>query len=285
MKTTKPPSIGERFCGWAILHGPIKAVIQIGSRVRPSSDLSAADDHSDWDYQVVVADPVLFEDRAAFESAVGSTAHAFVVRSGTLGMVRKLTALFSDGMIDVVILPAREVLAVREAVRSGQSSQSPIAARALLSMSSVLLGGYKMLKGEEEFGELYRFTSTQVPPPRISDREACALAEGFVCDYVAARRLIARGEFAAGQRWLHVHLAETNFRLLHELRLRRSHPSYPDARRLALGETDSWSGRVTIDGGASRGALTRSLDAAAGALRELMRALVGTKWQWPQAAR
>eukprot|EP01035_Chromulina_nebulosa_P005668 gene5668-7692_t len=99
-------------------------------------------------------------------------------------------------------------------------------------MAVVLRGGYVVRHGAAEWGDFFRRVATEFPVPRLSDADARGLAEGFVCDFISTRHKIERGEFLAAQRWLHQHLAEVNFQLLHELRQRRGEVSFPDARRI-----------------------------------------------------
>jgi hypothetical protein len=81
---------------------------------------------------------------------------------------------------------------------------------------------------------------------------------------------------------LHVELAETNFRLLHEIKLRRGERSFPEARRIervaSPTELDAVTVNAALEAGALRGALARSETS----LRSLMRELVGERWNGPR---
>jgi hypothetical protein len=59
---------------------------------------------------------------------------------------------------------------------------------------------------------------------RLADPELCALADVFLCELLWVMQKLERGELAAAQHQLHRALAETNFRLVRELRLRRNLP-------------------------------------------------------------
>ena len=274
-------SLGDRFIAWAQAQESIRALTQIGSRARGTEGPGPSDAGSDWDFQIVVDNPALFEARAQVEAALGSRAIAYTVRGAALAAVKKLTAVFPEGGLDIVLMPTRDVEGVKMAVAAGKHMESPMAMMALGAMSSVLLGGYKILKGEEAYGDLYRLTATKIPPPRVADAAAIALAEGFVCDYLATKRLIARGELAAGQRWLHLHLSETLFKLHHELRTRQGKPSFPDARRLDLLDSDGWTKKILVNAPAAKDGLLAGTEQAASTCRELMKALVGEQWHWP----
>jgi hypothetical protein len=79
----------------------------------------------------------------------------------------------------------------------------------------------------------------------------------------------------AAQRMLHHSLAETNFRLLHELRLRRGEQSYPEARRGELILSDIELSMITVDATPNREALRSAVDKASSTCRSLVHALMG----------
>jgi hypothetical protein len=101
-----------------------------------------------------------------------------------------------------------------------------------------------------------------VDDPRLSDEAAGSLAKVFLCEALWVRRKIERGELNAAQRMLHRELAETNFRLLHELKLRRGERSFPEARRIeriaSPGELEAVTVNAALEAEALRGALDRS---------------------------
>src|SRR5690606_12349277 len=71
-----------------------------------------------------------------------------------------------------------------------------------------------------------------LPGQRLDHREVRSMCDGFLCDYLWMRQKLARGELIAAQRMLHRSLAEINYQLLHEIRLREGEPSFREARRL-----------------------------------------------------
>jgi hypothetical protein len=101
-----------------------------------------------------------------------------------------------------------------------------------------------------------------------------------VCDYVSTHRKLQRGELLAAQRWLHHQLAEANFRLAHELRLRRGQTSFPDARRIERLSNVALED-VTVSAYPKAADLRKAVEAAANGHRRLMTALLGDKWRWP----
>lgn len=275
-------SIGERFITWAQTQESIIALVQIGSRVRAAGEAGNADRFSDWDFQVITAAPEVFADRARFETIGIGVPLVFASRGGRLGSARKLTVILNEGELDVVVIPAVQLHAVSDRVKAGTIEREPLMLRALADLAAVLAGGYRILKSAPEIDALYRFVVENLPPPRVSDDEAALLAEGFVCDYVSTLQKIARGELIAAQRWLHHQLAETNFRLLHELRSRGGKSSFPDARRLEQLASADEMDAVSVEAGLDAVALTNAVEKAASSCRSFMRLLVGEKWRWPE---
>jgi hypothetical protein len=119
---------------------------------------------------------------------------------------------------------------------------------------------------------------------RLSNDEARQLADGFACDYVSILRKIDRGELRAAQRLIHRDLAEVNFRLLHEVRLRQGGRTFPEARRIERVAEPTELTAVAIDAGLEASALRTAANKSAIACRQLMDRLVGAAWQWPDVA-
>jgi hypothetical protein len=273
--------LGERFVAWARQEPSIHALIQIGSRVRAPDTPGAADPDSDWDFQAVSARPELLFGGSVAERAGLGDPIVWVAREGRLGSARKITACFSEGDLDVVVIPAAALRLARWLMRLPSGLRPGRLSRRLADLSVVLRDGYRFRKGELEWGRFFAEVATTVPVARLSDCDVRTLAEGFVCDYLSTWRKIERGELMAAQRWLHHQLAETNFRLLHELRLRADEPSFPDARRIERIVAEPWQSRLAVSAILDPDALRAAAEGTADACRELTRALIGTSWQWP----
>jgi hypothetical protein len=76
---------------------------------------------------------------------------------------------------------------------------------------------------------------------------------------------------------------ETNFRLLHELRRREGAVSFPDARRIET-LADPRVTRLTVEAGVDPKGIRLAVENAATQHRDLMAALVGGRWRWPDLA-
>ncbi len=273
------PSLGEKLIAWATTEPSIHLLVLIGSRARAPDAVAAADAFSDWDFQIATSRPEMFDD-GAWLTAPGLAPLAYVNRTGRLGSARKATVVSELGELDLVIIPVDPLRSVAQLVSAGRWADQPPARQALTDLSAVLAGGYSILKGAAEFAGLYDLVAREVSPARLDAAAVRQLAEAFVCDYVFTRRKIDRGELLAAQRWLHHHLAETNFRLRHELRLRHGHISFPDARRLEqLGGSDR--DKVTVAALPSAGGLRVAVEETAATHRRLVAALLDGRWQWP----
>jgi hypothetical protein len=191
------------------------------------------------------------------------------------GGVQKVTALFAGAETDFVVIPAGQLRLARVG-----SALGPVR-RGLADLAIVIRPGYRFLKGAEAWGAFYERVIREVPDPRLTDADAVTLADGFVCDVVWTLRKLARGELLAAQRMLHLSLAETNYRLLHELRLRRGEPSYPEARRLERVATPEERSAVSLETPLVAEALHAAVQKTRGTLEALMAQLVPA-WRWPE---
>lgn len=276
-------TLGARIQAWAEREPTVQLCVLIGSRVRDPAAPTGADAHSDWDFQIATSQPQQFE-TGAWLVALGMPPLAYALRPGRLGSALKASAVTALGELDLVVIP---VDPLREVVRH-LSAGFPIAEarvrQALIDLSAVLAGGYRFLKGDREFADFFARVVREVPPARLDNPAVCRLAEAFVCDYVVTCRRIDRGEWLAAQRWLHHQLAETNFRLLHELRLRGGRTSFPDARWLeCLSGAPVDTVRVAALPEAT--SLRRAVEGSAETLRALVAQLVGEGWRWPDLVR
>ncbi len=273
---------GSTFIEWALREPGIKALNLIGSQVRPSRHIDAADTYSDWDFQIVVNRPAPYADDRWLKSARFPEHLAYAARPGRLGSSGKVSAMFSEGALDVVLIPESSLRLAKWMCTLGLTRHSARARSGLADLAVVLRSGYRMLKGEAAWGRFFRYVHSEIPLARIGDEDVVAIAEGYVCDFVSTRQKIARGEFLAAQRWLHGQLAESNFRLLHEFKQRKGEVSFPDARRIEVAASAQWAAAVTVRAVPERESLEAAIEKSAQTCRNLVAALVGNKWSWPQ---
>jgi hypothetical protein len=275
-------NFGTAMAAWAARESAVSGLVLIGSRERSSRDrIWRADAESDWDFQIITSRPRLFADREWMRNLAGAEVRAYAARAARIGGVPKINVVLAGAEVDFVIIPAGVLQRAKAAVARGQHRGEGRWRRVLQDLAIVIRPGWRFLKGERAWGALYRRVVAEVPDPRIGDGAACRLAEGFVCDYVWIKRKIARGEFLAAQRMLHRELAEMNFRLNHELRLRRSQRSFPEARRIERVASLAELAKISIDARPGSRDLRAALENCARTFRELMSALVGEAWRWP----
>jgi hypothetical protein len=204
-----------------------------------------------------------------------------VTRTGRVARITKLSSVFPNGDIDIVLLPSLHLNLARFLMSVGLANRVPGVRNALAELATVLLPGYRLIKGCSRWNNFFASVVAKIPSLRLTDKMICELAEAYVIDYVSTRKKIMRGEYVAGQRWLHIQLSETNFRLLHELKLRLREPTFPDGRRLEQFAGDYWLNAVSVNALLNHESILSALEKNAETLRGLVKELVGSKWKWP----
>ena len=270
------------MAAWARAHPDVQALVLIGSRQRSETDaVWKADPNSDWDFQIITRRPQLFADAAWVEQLPGVEVRAYASRVARIGGVPKVNALFAGAEADFVILPAGMMRMLRWLVALGFHRRSPKLRRGLQDLAIVIRPGWKFLHGEKTWDPFYRKVVAEVPDARLSDEGARQLAQVFACEQVWTLRKIARGELVAAQRMLHRELVETNFRLLHELKLRRGERSFPEARRIERIASEGELAGVSVSAALETDQLRAAVELSADTCERLMRALVGDSWCRP----
>lgn len=270
------------FTAWSAEEPAIVAVVLFGSRARETT--APADGWSDLDLQVVTTKPGVFSTREWTAIFRGRTLWAYVVRTAS-GGVKKVTVVFAPGQeLDVVVVPAAKLRAARLAVWLGLHRKVPAVGRALNEMATVLRSGHRVLKGGRSWSSFFAQVIGEVRGTRLDDGEVRALAEEFFCDWLWVKQKVARGELIAAQRVLHRSLAEINFRLLHEARLREGGVSFREARRVERIVTPAQLAGVSIESRLDPVSLWAAAETCAGTCRKLVYGLIGDAWRWPIAS-
>lgn len=275
-------NLGERIAKWAAGEPSIKGLALIGSRARPVEDeLWRADAQSDWDFHVITSKPDLFSN-AAWTANVDARLLHYSVRRAAIGGIPKVGAIFEGAEADFVIIPTKKFLPVRRHLLTGGDRPTAAVRQTMHDLAIIARPGWRFLKDAGGWDDFYRATVKAVSDPRLSDEEVRRLADGFVFDAVWTTRKIERGELLAAQRMLHRSLAETNFRLLHELRLRRGERSFPEARRAERVLGGDVLAAISLSARLDAMELRAALEKVSATCRELVRALAGDSWRWPQ---
>ena len=278
MVSDEPDELLSLFEEWVQHEPSITAALLFGSRARA---MVRADQWSDIDVQVVTRSPKQFKTREWVSSFYSKRIVAYVVRPASGGVI-KATAIFdSGGEIDVVVVPAFKLRVARLVVSLGIHRRVPWVSRSLNELATVMRAGHRVIKGGRKWQDFYAKVIREVHGTRLSDEEAMILAEEFVCDYLWITKKLQRGECIAAQRMLHRSLAETNFRLLHETRLRRGDVSFREARRLEQLLTGEEIRLIRIEAEPERNSIHAAATVASEGLRNLMLELVGNRWSWP----
>lgn len=274
--------IGCAFEEWAHNRPDVPVVLLLGSRARRQTEIGSADGGSDWDFHVVASNISLFMDAGWTRSAGLSAPLAYVARPGRISPVAKTSALFPEGGLDLVLLSLAKLQVAKLMMRIGLAERNTRIRNALAHLTLVLSPGYRIVKGDSSWKRFFTSVISQIPAPRLDDHSISEIMDAYVIDYESTRRKILRGEYLAAQRWLHTQLAETSFRLLHELRLRSNKPTFPDGRRLESICDDRLLNAMRVSSLPDRKGLLDALEKNAQTCREIAKELVGTKWRWPE---
>jgi len=243
---------------WLKSESSIKSAVLFGSSARDSNEISSADKWSDIDLHIGSGNTIWLENLNWARALPAEKFCLQVVRPAT-GGVRKATVLFETGQIDLVLVPIEQLYLARFAMRLGLHKRTGNLQIALNEIHTCIQSGYKFIKGEKSWAPFYLKILNEMPGVRLSNREIGKLAEIFLCEMLWLLQKLDRGELSAAQRTLHQSLAEINFRLVRELRLRQGHslPSFGLARRAEslLTETElSW---IKVDARLDRTELNR----------------------------
>lgn len=279
---TESRNIAEILADWAATEPSIEAVILIGSRIQKLDDgVWSADKHSDWDFHIVTSNPRQFRHSDWARQLDSLKIRAYAVRSARISGVPKVNIVFPEVEADLVILPAHSLRILKWFLLLRFHLVDSAVRRRLQELAVVIRPGWKFLKGSNQWEPFYRRAIAAVPDPRLTNDDVCQLAEGFVCDYVRICRKIARGEFLAAQRLLHLDLIEVNFRLVHEVRLRAGKRSFPEARRIERVADHEEIAQLSIEDKLDGESLAAAADKIAASCRFLVKTLVGGQWNWP----
>jgi hypothetical protein len=209
--------------GWLNRERTIKSAVLFGSSALVEADDASRGRYHDFDLHVIASRPLDLE-RIDWVSAVPNCGFRLQCVRPATGGVRKVTAVFGAGEIDLVIVPLVSARLVRFLVATRLYRRHRGAMIALNEMATALRAGYRFIKGEKNWGDFYADVVRKLPGVRLSNAEIRQLADAFVIDYWWVLRKAERGELRAAQHVLHRNLSDLNLRLYRELRLRRAQP-------------------------------------------------------------
>jgi hypothetical protein len=196
---------------WAEAQADIKALVQIGSRVKNDG---TADEWSDFDYQLITTNPSRYKS-GEFARSLG-TCWA-VGLEHTFGDVVKVTAVF-DGALeaDFVILRHSDLLFATTALKwPGTAGMWPRPLRVGVNRLRGAAGtGWKVIKGGLAWEKRYaRLTPLEFP---MTEGQFSALCGEFWVQLVWAAKRAQRGELLASRRTIHRYVIESYIRMVEE---------------------------------------------------------------------
>ena len=259
---------------WAHRTPGVQAAILIGSQARPQGDpVVRPDPASDWDFQLVVRSPADFRSSRWIEELTCGLSRGYVVRKGLWQGGLKVAATLADAEVDLLILPAWPLRRLAWLSALGWHQREGKCRRTLQALIHHVRPSWIFLKDAGWVEPLYR-RAAELPDPRLSDAGVRHLAAEFRADCRAILRKLDRGELRAAQRGLHLELAEANFRLQHELCLRRGTATFEKGRRLEQLCAGEELADLTVNSACEGPALRAAVERAAAACRRLTRELL-----------
>jgi Streptomycin adenylyltransferase len=260
---------------WANAQGDIKALVQIGSRVKNDG---TADEWSDFDYQLITTNPARYRS-GEFARELGRC--WAIGLEHTFGDVMKVTAVF-DGALeaDFIILNHGDLLVATTALGwPGTSGLWPRPLRVGVSRLRGAAGtGWKVVKGGAAWEKRYsRLTPCEFP---MSEREFKALCGEFWVQAVWAAKRTRRGELIASQRTIHRYVIEACLRMFEEEVLLDGKKAYPRGRRAETWLTASQAAVANAGTSPERESLLETLSHLSHEFARSSEA-VGTGRGWP----
>jgi hypothetical protein len=277
------PGFLPSLTAWLATESAVEAAVLYGSKARANDDLAPADAWSDFDLHVITTSVARLE-RTNWRHALPGQEYCLHVERLATGGVRKLTVVFVSGEIELVLVPALRLKLARLVVGLGLHRKLASVRAGLNEIGTSMRPGYRFLKGETQWAKFYARVVAEMPGVRVGDEEARRLADAFLADLLCGMQRLERGELAAAQHLLHRFLAETNFRLLRELRLRRGQPlpSFGLGRRVEALIPANELAWVNVDARLTREELRAAAWRAFEGMQALMRELVPA-WSVPAA--
>lgn len=272
-------NILEPISRWIASEQAICSAVHFGSGAVHAPNV--ADEWSDVDLHIITREVKRLKSINWAEVLPDLDFRFQAIRPAT-GGVEKLTVVFAEGQMDLVLVPQSQMSLARWGMRLGCHQWHRRFRVSLDEMNTCLSSGFRFLKGESEWGDFYQDIATKMTGVRLDDAAIIALADAVALDVLWVWQKIARGEYCAAQHVLHRSLSETNFRLLRELRLRRGQPllSFGLARRVETLLTPAELLWVKVDARANPEELRDATLASVGGLESLLQELA-IEWSLP----
>jgi hypothetical protein len=265
----------QALLDWVDREPSIRAVTLFGTQAQGRAAAG-----SDFDLQIVTAQPRRFEDRRWTAAIPAWRVRAYAVRDAT-GGARKVTLLLEGAEFDLVIVPAWSLGVARLLVSGGLHRRVQRLARALGPLAVVMRPGYRVLRGGSSWERFYARVVREIPDPRLDRAAVLALAETAYVDLHWIAGKIGRGELVAAQRWLHRTPVEVNLRLLTESRQRRGLEPVFDGRRAEMLLAPDELAEIRVSASLEPAALTAAVLLCEATLRRRVLELTDAPAPWP----
>lgn len=243
--------------------------------------MQTSDRWSDFDLHVITSDKDRLQ-QTDWAGQFSQQSYCFHALKAATGGVEKLTVVFETGQMDLILVPAGQMRLASIGLACGFERWHRRLNLGLNEIKTCMQGGYRFIKGESVWGSFYARVVARMPGVRLSDAEVITAANTAVVDALWVWQKIARGEYSAAQHVLHLSLADTNFRLQRELRLRRgeSLPSFGLGRRVEAMLLPEELGRVRVDARCDADSLKQATVQTCHGLIALMGELAPS-WRYP----
>jgi hypothetical protein len=276
-----PAEFEARIISWARSRTDVEALVQIGSRVQPGSEVDA---WSDWDYHLIVHQPARYRSPGWLDE-IGPCWNAHV--EVTERRVAKLSAIFEGGIeVDIVPLAAWQMKLVYWAMRHPEFAgfyPRPLAT-GVANTRLVVGPGYRLLVGSPAWERRLAALANSPSLPVMGEREFAEIVDGFWRHAVWVHKKVMRGEVRAAGRWFHREVAERRWLLLEEEARLAGRPARPEGRKAEQWLDETRLRQTVISANADQSELAQALLAEMD-LFEDVRARVAAKQGFPQADR
>lgn len=200
--TTAYEQLIERFVAWADTQADVRAALIVGSRAREDRP---ADEWSDLDVILIVAEPERYLNRTDWMENIGTPWITFIERTGT-GDEKEHRVLFEGGLdVDFIPLPAKKIQSLARLLQARERfpqilkllphSLSKEVAQGIVAFSDVARRGVKVLVDKDGIAEplLSAITGAPAPSPPTRD-EFLNLVNDFWYHTVWTAKKLRRGE-------------------------------------------------------------------------------------------
>jgi hypothetical protein len=241
-------SLFDETASWLRCTNIVKSAVLFGSSALHLDSTGRLPNlTSDLDLHLIVSDAVRLEN-VDWKSALPDEEFCFQACRPATGGVRKVTAIFASGQLDLVLVPLTMMCFAALGLRLGLYSKVRRFRLALNELATCLHSGYRVLKGQVPWGGFYHRVS-RLSGVSVNDSEIRDLADASVCDVLWIFQKLEQNELIAAQHVLHSKVSDTNLRLWRELRRRQnvSMRSFGLGRRIEALGTESDRRLLRVD--------------------------------------